>query len=60
MTGTETIRGSTAVWAERRGVNRRRAAESSARIERMTREEQQRVSEDLARNESAVPGLYLG
>ena len=60
MTGTETIRKSAAVWALRRGSNRRHAAESSARIERMTREEQPRVREDLAKNGSAVPGLYLG
>jgi hypothetical protein len=60
MTGTETIRRSAAVWAVRRGSNRRRAAESSAWIERMTREEQPRVREDLAKNGSAVPGLYLG
>jgi hypothetical protein len=60
MTGTETSRKSAAVWAVRRGANRRRAAESFARIERMTREEQPRVREDLARNGSAVPGLYLG
>jgi hypothetical protein len=60
MTGTETIRKSAAVRAVRRGANRRRAAESSARIERMTSEEQPRVREDLAKNGSAVPGLYLG
>jgi hypothetical protein len=60
MTGTQTIRESAAVWAVRGGANWRRAAESSARLERMTREEQPRVREDLARNGSAVPGLYLG
>jgi hypothetical protein len=60
MTGTEMISKSAAVWAVRRGSNRRRAAESSAWIERMTREEQPRVREDLAKNGSAVPGLYLG
>ena len=60
MTGTQTIRRSAAVWAARRGANRRRVAESSAWIERMTRQEQPRVREDLARNGSAVPGLYLG
>ena len=60
MTGTETIRRSATVWAVRRGSNRRRAAESSAWIERMTRQEQPRLREDLAKNGSAVPGLYLG
>jgi hypothetical protein len=60
MTGTQTIRESAAVWAVRRGPNWRRAAESSARLQRMTREEQPQVREDLARNGSAVPGLYLG
>ena len=60
MTGTETIRKSPTVRAERRGTNRRRAARSSARIDRMTREEQQRVREDLAKDGRAVPGLYLG
>jgi hypothetical protein len=60
MTRTETIRRSAAVWAVRRGANRRRATASSAWIERMTREEQPRVREDLAKNGSAVPGLYLG
>ena len=60
MTGTETINKSAADWAVRRRSNRRRAPESSAWIERMTREEQPRVREDLAKNGSAVPGLYLG
>ena len=60
MTGIETISKSAAVWAVRHGSNRRRAAESSAWIERMTREEQPRVREDLAKNGGAVPGLYLG
>ena len=60
MTGTETIRKSAAAWAVRHRSNRRRAAESSAWIERITSEEQPRVREDLAKNGSAVPGLYLG
>jgi hypothetical protein len=60
MTGTETIRESAAVWAVRRGAKRRRAVQSSAWIQRMTREEQPRVREDLAKNGGAVPGLYLG
>ncbi len=60
MKGTETIRKSAAVWAARRGANRRRAVESSARIRRMTREKQRRVRQDLGNDESAVPGLYLG
>lgn len=60
MAGTETISKSAAVWAVRRGANRRRAGESSARIERMTSEEQARVRGDLAQKGGAVPGLYLG
>jgi hypothetical protein len=60
MTGTKTISKSAAVWAVRRGANRRRAAERSAWIERMTREEHPRVREDLANIGGAVPGLYLG
>jgi len=60
MTDIETISKSAAVWAVRQGSNRRGAAESSAWIERMTKEEQPRVREDLAKNGGAVPGLYLG
>ena len=60
MRGTETIRRSATVWAVRRGSNRRRAAESSVWIERMTSQEQPRVGEGWAQNGSAEPGLYLG
>ena len=60
MTRNETISKSAAVWAVRRGANRRRAADSSAWVERMTREEQPRVRENMAKMGGAVPGLYLG
>jgi hypothetical protein len=60
MTDIETISKSAAVWAARRGSNRRRAADSSAWIERTSREEQPRLREDLAKNGGFVPGLYLG
>jgi hypothetical protein len=57
MTDIETISKSAAVRAVRCGSNRRRAADSSAWIERMTREEQPRVKEDLAKMGAALPWL---
>jgi hypothetical protein len=55
MKGTETISKSADVWAVRRGANGCRAAESSAWVERMTKEEQRRVREDLAKNGARCP-----
>jgi hypothetical protein len=60
MTGTEAISKSAAAWAVRRVANRHRVADSSAWVDRTTREEQPWVREDLAKNGGTVPGLYLG
>jgi hypothetical protein len=60
MTDIEVISKSAAVRAVSQGSNRRGAADSSAWIERMSREEQPRLREDLAKNGGVVPGLYLG
>jgi hypothetical protein len=59
MTRTDTIRDAAAVRVRRRRAGRR-SPERTARIERMTMEEQLRVRKDLAQSGKAVPGLYLG
>jgi hypothetical protein len=60
MTRTDTNQNSAAVMLRRRRASRRRSTARSARIERITKEEQLRVRQDLVQSERAVPGLYLG